>query len=315
MTYRSTYRKLTTAILLATACAQPTAAPEPSAYTPGQSYFGRNNYIEYAAGNSPVILTAPHGGALQPSTIPDRIAANCGGTATTTTDLNTIELARAMQQRWFARFGKYPHVVVNHLARHKLDPNRPSDEAACGNDEARVAFDEWHGFIDAAKKAAVARDGKAWYMDMHGHGHAKQRLELGYLLTTAQLDLSDAALDNIPALQDTASIRTISEASPLSFSALLRGPASLGTLYADNGFPSIPSSGDPRPNGDTYFSGGDNTRRHACGAEGTATNVCGVQIESNYTGVRDNAANRDRFGDATAVVLERWLATHWGLKP
>jgi hypothetical protein len=38
-----------------------------------------------------------------------------------------------------------------------------------------------------------------------------------------------------------------------------------------------------------------------------------VQIEANYTGVRDNASNRDRFGDATAVVLEQYLATHWGL--
>ena len=38
-----------------------------------------------------------------------------------------------------------------------------------------------------------------------------------------------------------------------------------------------------------------------------------MQIEANFTGVRDNATNRTRFGDATAVVLEQCLAAHWAL--
>jgi hypothetical protein len=157
-------------------------------------------------------------------------------------------------------------------------------------------------------------------MDMHGHGHAIQRLELGYLLTGAQLDLSDASLDAQAAYEDTAGIRTISRESPLSFSALLRGPGSLGSLYAANGFPSVPSASDPGPAGATYFSGGDNTRRHSCGAEAsvfggtTGGNICGIQIESNFTGVRDNASNRQKFGDATAIVLEQYLAAHWGIQ-
>jgi len=292
----------------------------PGPYTPGTSYFGRNNYIEYVAGNAPVIFTAAHGGALTPTTIPDRTDLSCGGSATTTTDLNTIELVRAMQQRYFARFGKYPHVIINHLARRKLDANRTETEAACGNLEARTALNEWHDFIDVAKNAILASTGKGWYMDMHGHGHTIQRLELGYLLSASQLDLSDASLDGVRAYQDTASMRTISEADPISFSALLRGPSSFGTLYSANGFPSVPSASDPSPHGDPYFSGGDNTRRHACGAEATMFggvtdgSICGVQIESNFVGVRDNAANRDRFGDATAVVLENYLFAHWGLK-
>lgn len=297
----------------------PAFAIPPGPYTPGQSYFGRNGYIEYVAGNAPVIYSAPHGGALTPSEIPDRTASNCGGSATTTTDLNTIDLVRAMQARHFARFGTYPHLIINHLTRGKLDANRTIEEAACGDPEAEIAFEEWHDFIDVAKAAVLAASGKGWYMDMHGHGHSVQRLELGYLLTGAQLDLSNASLDANAAYEDTASMRTISESSSLAFSTLLRGSASLGTLYATNGFPSVPSTSDPGPDGDSYFSGGDNTRRHTCGAEATAFggttagNICGVQIEANYTGVRDNATNRNRFGDATAVVLEQYLATHWGL--
>jgi hypothetical protein len=80
-------------------------APSPVTYVPGQSYFGRNNYIEYIAGNAPVILTAPHGGALTPGSIPDRTASACGGTATTVTDANTADLVRVMQRRFFALHG------------------------------------------------------------------------------------------------------------------------------------------------------------------------------------------------------------------
>ena len=298
----------------------PPPAPAPVTYVAGQSYFGRNGYVEYVAGNTPVILSAPHGGALMPSSIPDRTANACGGTATTVTDANTLELARTMQRRYFARFGKYPHVIISHLSRRKLDPNRLQPEAGCGNTEAAQALSEWHAYIDAAKSAVIAAHGRGWYMDMHGHGHAVQRLELGYLLTATQLNGTDASLDASSTIENSASILTLSLASTSSFSALLRGPTSLGTLYAAQGIPSIPSSSDPRPNGDEYFNGGDNTRRHSCGSAAgplggtTGGLICGVQIEANFTGVRDNAANRERFADVTAQVLEQYLRVHWGLQ-
>ena len=46
----------------------------------------------------------------------------------------------------------------------------------------------------------------------------------------------------------------------------------------------------------------------------TAGMVCGVQIEANLAGVRDNATNRDRFADVTATVLQQYLLTHWNLR-
>jgi hypothetical protein len=297
----------------------PTPAIPPGPYVAGRSYFSSTGYIEYVAGNTPLIYSAPHGGALTPSEIPDRTAARCGGSATTATDLNTAELVRAMQQRHFAKFGTYPHIIINLLARRKLDANRLETEAACGDPTATRALNEWHAFIDAAKTSVRESSGRGWYMDMHGHAHTKQRLELGYLLTGAQLGLTDATLDANRAFQDTASMRTVSESSPMSFSSLLRGPTSLGSIYVANGFPSVPSAADPGPGSDDYFSGGDNTRRHACGEEAnalggaTAGPICGVQIESHFVGVRDTPANRDRFGDVTATVLASYLAAHWGI--
>jgi hypothetical protein len=290
------------------------------AYIPGQSYFGANGYIEYIAGNAPVIFSAPHGGALLPASIPDRTEARCGGSATTTTDLNTIELVRAMQAKYFARFGQYPHVVIAHIARRKLDANRTAPQATCGNADAEAALDDWHSFIDAAKETVLQSFGKGWYMDMHGHGHAVQRLEIGYLVATSDVQLSDAQLNADRELKNLVSIATIAKTSRLPLSALIRGPTSLGTLYANNGFRSVPSEQDPRPNGAPYFSAGDDTRRHTCGSEATSYGgtsggyICGVQIETNYSGVRDNATNRDRFGAVTAEVLEQFLLMHWGLR-
>ena len=178
---RWTTSMMTVVVVLNAGCSLGAAAPlgeapvSPPAeipagpYVAGKSYFGRNNYIEYIAGNAPVVFTASHGGAERPDEIPDRTASACGGEATTVTDLNTIDLVRAMQQRYFARFGKYPHVVITHLSRRKLDSNRTLAEGACGDNEAQIAYAEWHAFIDVAKAAVLSGSGRGFYIDVHGH--------------------------------------------------------------------------------------------------------------------------------------------------
>ena len=66
-------------------------------YQPGQAYLGRSNYIEYISGDLPVIFSAPHGGALTPSEIPDRLDDGSDPNFTTITDSNTAETALALQ--------------------------------------------------------------------------------------------------------------------------------------------------------------------------------------------------------------------------
>lgn len=307
--------------LAAAALAEP-VAPTPIAateYVVGKTYFGANRYIQYIPGDAPVILTAPHGGALRPETIPDRSKDACGGEATLQTDTNTAQLVLAMRQSYFERFGKYPHVVINRLQRRKLDANRPLKEAACGNAEAERAFAEWHAFIDVAKAQVVKTSGRGWYMDIHGHGHEIQRLELGYLIRPGDLNKPDAEIDATPRLRERTSVRTLLQRDGVTLSGLLRGPGSLGALYAREGFPAVPSASDPRPGSARYFNGGYNTSRHTCGGEATelggATDgpICGIQIEANFKGVRDTPESWKRFGDATAVVLEEYLRVNWDL--
>ena len=197
-------------------------------------------------------------------------------------------------------------MVIVHLHRRKLDANRERAEAACGNTAAGRAWDEYHQFIDVAKARVIADHGKGWYTDLHGHGHAIQRLELGYLLQSTELRLSDAALDASVAYENASSFRTFSQQSPLSFTQLLRGTQSLGAALAAAGYPSVPSADDTYPDeGEPYFSGGYSTARHGCSNGGA---VCGLQIEHNMTNVRDTEASRGAYATALAAVYDQFLA-------
>lgn len=285
-----------------------TAGAQP--FTPGVSYFGRSNYIEYIAGELPVILSAPHGGALKPAEIPNRTnCTTCGWDFSTATDSNTEDLARRIRTEVQNLTGFIPHVTLCRLDREKIDCNRAVVEGAQGNPHAVQAWNEFQNFIIASKTNAVARHGRGFYIDLHGHGHTIQRLELGYLLTSTQLGYSDATL-NSTTYENLSSIRTLSQQSPLTFPQLLRGAASFGALMAAEGYPSVPSPDMPDPDGNPYFNGGYNTVQHGSRNGGT---ISGLQIEHNMTGVRDFATNRAAYAQALARTLETFFAIHYGL--
>lgn len=321
---------LLSALLIAGACSPSgtTITPPPvepieepdTAYLPGESYYGANDYIEYIAGDLPIILSAPHGGDLEPMSVPDRSADRCGGAATTVQDRNTRQLVLAMREALLERFGGHAHVVINHLHRRKLDANRALPEAACGDEDAERAWHEFQAYLDRARSAVRQRHGRGWHMDMHGHGHEIQRLELGYLLERSDLALDDETLSATDAYLEESSIQTLAAASDLPFAALLRGETSIGALYEARGIPAVPSPAAPSPGDDPYFTGGYNTVRHTCGEAATSAggqaggDICGVQIEANFTGVRDTETNRARFAEVTAEVLDAFLTAHWDLE-
>ena len=287
-------------ILALLACVLSNGVAGDTLYVPGQTYFGRNQYIEYYAGNLPYILSAPHGGQETPAEIPDRTY------GTTTYDTHTQETARAFIDSVVARTGKHPHVIICRLARIKLDANRDSLEGAQGNPYALQAWQEWHHFIEVARESIVAQYGKGLYVDLHGHGHTIQRLELGYNLSASQLRLPDDSL-NLPAQVYSSSIRTLAGSSPEHLSGLLRGPRSLGTYFENRGFRAVPSTMQPSPGADPYFTGGFDTERHGSLFGGP---IDGVQIETNYSGVRDTEPNYRRYAGALAEVFDYYTAWH-----
>lgn len=267
--------------------------------TVGAQILGANSYIEWIPGDLPIVISAPHGGTMLPSEIPDRTS------GTLTRDLNTEELARDVVNAFVARFGRRPHLIICRLSRRKLDANREIVEAAAANPFAERAWREYHGFIEASAAEVRRTPGLGFYVDLHGHGHDIQRLELGYLLGGSVLALSDAQLPLSVAVP-TSSLWPVAVHSGTPFPALLRGSVSLGAYLEAAGFPSVPSPAAPSPGSAPYFDGGYSTQRH-----GTSTDnrFAGVQIESNMNGVRDTPANRAAFASALVSSLELFLGT------
>jgi hypothetical protein len=172
---------------------------------------------------------------------------------------------------------------------------------------AEWAWAEHHGFIDAAKQKVVQQYGRGLYLDLHGHGHDIQRLELGYLLRSSDLGLPDSLLDD-PELINQSSIRRLALDAAAGFVELVRGATSLGGLLAQQGFPSVPSHDQPDPDGAPYFTGGYSTERHGSRDGGM---ISGIQIEVHWVGARDSTSSQAAFADALALVLETYLATHF----
>ena len=274
-------------------------------YIAGKTYFGHRDFTSYQAGNLPFILAAAHGGDLRPNDLPARNCNECSYTR----DAYTIELTMEIATAIYNKTGCYPHVVINHLHRIKLDANRDIQEAALGNPEAERAWSDFHKFIDASKSQINENSGKGLFLDIHGHGHSIQRIELGYLLYDDELRLSDQVL-NTAEFVGYSSIRNlaIDNKQQLKHSELLRGNSSLGQYFSFKGFPSVPSVDIPFPLAShPYFSGGYNTARHGSWKGGT---IDGIQIECNQQ-LRFNDIERKKFAADFAEVILQYVEAHY----
>lgn len=264
--------------------------------------------MEYTPGTAPLILIAPHGGTLTPSTLDDRTCAAC----TTVNDLNTQELARAIVSAFAQTTGQTPHLIINRLHRRKFDGNRERDEAIGSNRALDTTWLWYHAAIDSARARVTAEHRRGLVIDLHGHAHDIARLELGYLLDDAELRLSDSILTSSGALTRSSVARLSQDARVATDRgvALLRGDGSLGSMLAMRGYPSVPSSLDRAPlAGQPYFTGGYNTQRHGSSGGGM---VDAIQIELPGPGVRDTEASRSHFSAILASELMIYLARHYG---
>lgn len=270
-----------------------------------QVIYGTKNYTEYHVGRLPIIISVPHGGLVAPVGIPDRTC----NSPTIDLDSRTIELAKQIDTALFKLTGCHPHLIICNLRRTKVDCNRNLADGACGNIEAENAWTDFHDFIDTAQVIAQKQyAGKVLYIDLHGHGKRPYRLELGYGLSGAAYNSTDSELNTASNIA-TSSIKNLvnTNVSGSTHAQLLRGPNSLGTLFANAGFPAVPSQQSPNTGGFPYFNGGYNTFNYTSIAAGNTVN--GLQIECDST-VRFGYANRKKFADATALILEKYFSIH-----
>lgn len=280
--------------------------------TAGRMTYGRNQYVSAYTGALPIIFLVPHGGTLTPAEIPDRLPAGTilpEGRIARETDSGTNELATTLSNRLYDSTGARPYVVRMLLKRSKIDVNRDSvKEMRLVNDsrdaEALRAWSEYHTLADQAEADCRAKFGRCFVIDIHGHSHPVQQLELGYLLPATSYDRSDAQMDADWTLRERSSLATWSSTATSSLARVLRGSKSFGTFMEAAGIPATPSVTRPRPDRTYYYNGGYSVRRHMCWDRGPH---CGLQIEHDGA-VRNNSVKRARYTRAFPGVLRRYVA-------
>nr|XP_025958331.1 uncharacterized protein LOC112984591 [Dromaius novaehollandiae]XP_025958332.1 uncharacterized protein LOC112984591 [Dromaius novaehollandiae]XP_025958333.1 uncharacterized protein LOC112984591 [Dromaius novaehollandiae] len=283
--------------------------------------FGQNHFTEYQVGNMNLILSVPHGGSMEPEDILDRDA-GCWDAKTsscifshdcppgsiqnfkkckvlTNQDRYTIEVAQALAEEISQiTDGFFPHIIVNHLQRFKMDANREKEEASFGIPQAEQAWEEYMGFLSTAKSQMTG----GLILDIHGQAHPEQWIELGYTLSKTSLNLGvfSASSSSISHLA--------SQLVNVSFEALLTGNRSLGRYIEEqnNSYICVPSPSNPSPNNGSYYSGGYITKTFGSRTSGT---IDAIQIELPQW-VRA-AEERPKFCKALARAVMKFWQTNY----
>jgi hypothetical protein len=283
-------------------------------YQFGKTYLDPEGWNGLMVGNMPLVISVPHGGTINLDDIEDRSRQG----SVTVTDSYTKELALEIASIMDKYYGYKPYLVVCNLIRKDIDQNREINEGTCGNGKMEKPWNVFHDFTDSALAMATRQFGACLYIDLHGHGHSVQRLELGYLLKENELKNVIGQTGKTDYLSKKSSFANLMATSKdsLSLSQLMIGENAFGTLMANEGFPSVPSKQDPYPlEGEKYFNGGYNTKRYT---GGDYPNVFGWQIESNYKGVRD-PSGRSVFAIAFCKVIVKYIKAnpffHWAAMP
>jgi len=276
-------------------------------YVENSIYFGHGKYIEYHSGTLPIILSASHGGWMEPTEIADRTQ------GVTAIDTNTYQLTKVIMDTLTARFGGKPHVILCLLKRLKLDVNREVIEAAEGNIYGERAWEEYHHYLDIAKELVTVNHGSGIVFDIHGHGENPDgyydlRTWLGYLIKGYELDLTDEELNTID-FKNKSSIKVLVDSSSHSFINILRGETSFGSIMDSLGYECVPSVNALGPAGSRYFSGGYITARHGSSEEGI---ISAIQIELPEPEIRDTEENWSRYASAFATAVSRYYELHLG---
>lgn len=265
-----------------------------------KAVFGTDRYVEYLPGGLPIVVSAPHGGLLKPKSVADR------SYGVRDSDANTQDLARRIAAEVKKQTGKSLDLIISHLHRSKLDPNREIKEATQGDPMAEKVWYEYHSFISKALESSVARHGRAFFIDLHGQSHKDVRIELGYMHRVSDLAQPSEKINSADFIKN-GSIQLITELHPsVPYSELLFGPDSLGSMIEQRGFQATPGPRMIVPS-EPYFRGGYTIGRHVKAED----HIAGLQIEANLIRLRDTPENRQKFAEALVQVLRvyvpKWL--------
>lgn len=224
-------------------------------------------------------------------------------------DVNTTDLCRKMADSLEKLTGLRPHIIINNMHRKVMEPNRDLADAYLTHPEMEVAWKEYQNFIKVAREIVKKNVGKGLYLDMHGHGHDIDRIEVGYLLTSNQLNSESASIDYLANKSSIYSIAKVSSESP--FSQLINGDLAFGTLLANHDCPSVPSKQDPRPWDDEYFNGGYCTATY--GSRNSGDDISAIQLETPGPIIRNNETLRAKSSGRIARAIIEYFKLNYDM--
>lgn len=137
-------------------------------------------------------------------------------------------------------------------------------------------------------------------IDMHGHNHAKNASEIGYLLNAKQLN------DSSYKAEDTGIFGLI-QRSGMSAAQMIHGPESLGAMFNEAGYAAFPSPEKPSPGKDKYFNGGYTLGVHGSRDHGGPADALQVEFPSQLRRPEKYAQSiRDRLVLALADIFQQF---------
>ena len=263
--------------------------------------------IEYLVGDSPIVLSAPHGGYLKPRNISNRAWYH-----NRSQDVYTQELSRVMRKDIEKINGHAPHLIINLLHREKVDANRDRIQGSRSSTPAgRKSWDQYHKFIKTAIDAAIKAFGFAFFIDIHGYPNSKPYVYLGYCLQNKELRKINkkdwATASSITKKTDKKVIKNI-----------VCGEDSLGHFLneATAKYIWIPSPKTPYLHKGGYIGSGYNTRQYCLNDDC----VSGLQLEIGKV-IRSKRTkgekikgekSREKFSAAFCEGLMQFLENEYG---
>ena len=264
-----------------------------------------DDFIEYRHGDIPLIIISVHGGNLLPDWIETRTCQD----ASIVTDLHTKEIALKIESH-LKSMGFSPYIVLNNLHRKKLDLNRTLKKSNCGDMTTEIYWNLFHDKVDNFRNEIQNQFGSGLVIDIHGHSHKEQRIELGYLLSSSELRMDNSKINGSD-FKNESSVKSLLDKNfdNLKLTDLLSGELSMGSLLTENNYASVPSKNFIAPKeGELYFSGGYNTEVYGSKYVGT---VDAIQVELNMNGIRDTDENRSAFSESFAEVIVSYLRSYY----
>jgi len=274
-----------------------------------------NPYVEYIPGNTNLIFSVSHEGSINITSIPIRqdgckdstgmclypAREDCPAEnickADTVADFNAKVITQTVFDTYVKNTGKTPHLIISHLHRSMLDPNRPKERAAQGNDEAIAAYEAFHGLIEHAHDALEG--GVGLHIDFHGYTdiYRQNSTMVGCLFSKQQQNTGD--IDG-----DKSSIRALVTRTRVPPQQFLYGEYSLGSMLERQGYRAVPSDRQPYPGEDKYYKGGWITQVHGSRDGGV---IDAIQLEFP-TEIRTEATDEERrvFGVKLAEIIEKF---------